>query len=216
MRVLDPALLQEATAALRHGDRKLARLIASVGPCGLTPGRQPDHLTALVRSIVFQQLSGKAASTIFARLIALLPSGLPSAEPEAWLKLTDQQLRGAGLSGQKVSYLRALCEHVRGAQLPLGELERMDDEAIVASVTAIKGFGRWSAHMYLIFHLGRPDVWPLDDLGIRKALMRMDRSKLLPKPAEVAGRADKWRPFRTVAAWYLWRLLDVSMDDVGW
>jgi 3-methyladenine DNA glycosylase/8-oxoguanine DNA glycosylase len=209
-------LLGQATAILQRRDRKLARVIARVGPCGLQPGRQPDHLTALVRSIVFQQLSGKAASTIFGRVVALLPGGIATPEPGAWLALSDQQLRAAGLSGQKVSYLRGLCEHVRAGALPLRDLEGMGDDAIVEAVTSVKGFGRWSAHMYLIFHLGRADVWPADDLGIRKALMRMDGGVELPRPAQIEGRAERWRPYRTVASWYLWRLLDVGMDDVGW
>jgi 3-methyladenine DNA glycosylase/8-oxoguanine DNA glycosylase len=213
---LDAQTLARASRSLAAADRRLGRLLARLGPCGLSPGRQPDHLSALVRSIVFQQLSGKAASTIFGRLVAALPGTREVATPEDWLSLDEPRLRAAGLSRQKIGYLRDLCERVRDGRLDLGALEQLDDDAVTEQLVAVKGFGRWSAHMVLIFHLGRPDVWPADDLGIRKAVARLDRLSELPAPRAVESRADRWRPWRSVAAWYLWRSLEVSPGDAGW
>lgn len=214
--MLDRPTLTRAARVLARRDPVLSKLIRAVGPCALMPGRQPDHLTALVRSIVFQQLSGKAASTIFGRVIAALPGGRATSDPEAWLALTEATLRRAGLSRQKIGYLRDLCERVRDGRLPVARLQTLSDDQIEETVTAVRGFGRWSAHMYMMFHLGRADVWPVDDLGIRKALMRMDGSEEMPRAKAIERRADAWIPYRSVASWYLWRLLDVSMEDIGW
>ncbi len=213
---LDAALLQTATRALGRRDAALRQVIRKAGACCLSPGRQADHLIALLRSIVFQQLSGKAAATIFGRVRALAEQSQLPAGPQRWLALRDQQLRAAGLSRQKISYVRDLCERVHDGRLPLNRLETMQDQEIIDRLIEVRGFGRWSAHMVLMFHLGRPDVWPIDDLGIRKALLRLDGLADLPKPSAILSRADGWRPYRTVASWYLWRLLDVTMEDVGW
>jgi len=214
--VLDGPSLARGARTLCRRDARLAALIRKVGPCTLEPGRQPDHLTALVRTIVFQQLSGKAAATIFGRLQALLPEGCGSAEPSSWLALTDEQMRAAGVSRPKISYVRDLCERAQRGSLPLHLIDRLGDDELTQALTEVKGLGRWSAHMILMFHLGRPDVWPIDDLGIRKALMRMDGLRELPGPKEIMERADAWRPWRSVASWYLWRSLDVDMTGVGW
>jgi len=214
--LLDETTMPRAVRALSRSDRKLASLIRKVGQCTLVPGRQPDHLTALVRTIVFQQLSGKAAATIFGRLVSQLPPGSLTADPGTWSGLTDEQMRAAGLSRPKVSYVRDLCEQAGRGALRLGEWGAMDDDEIAQALVGVRGFGRWSAHMILMFHLGRPDVWPVDDLGIRKALARMDGLSDLPTAKEIGARADGWRPWRSVASWYLWRSLDVDMTGVGW
>lgn len=169
-----------------------------------------------MRTIVFQQLSGKAAATIFGRLLALIPDGCPTSEPSSWLALSDDQMRSAGVSRPKISYVRDLCERAGQGSLPLRSIDQMGDDELTQALTEVKGLGRWSAHMILMFHLGRPDVWPIDDLGIRKALMRMDRLREMPGPKDIADRADDWRPWRSVASWYLWRSLDVDMTGVGW
>lgn len=214
--VLDPPSLARGARTLSRRDPKLASLIRTVGPCTLEPGRQPDHLTALVRTIVFQQLSGKAAATIFGRLVALIPEGSATSEPSSWLAISDDQMRAAGVSRPKISYVRDLCERSRQGSLPLHRIDQMGDDELTQALTQVKGLGRWSAHMILMFHLGRPDVWPIDDLGIRKALMRMDGLPDLPGPKQISDRADAWRPWRSVASWYLWRSLDVDMTGVGW
>lgn len=182
----------------------------------MVAGREPDHLTALVRSIVFQQLSGKAAATIFRRVLALLPPHQGTARAEHWLAVADDKLREAGLSRPKITYVRDLCERVADGRLALDSLEQLDDEAALEAIVQVKGFGRWSANMYLLFHLGRPDVWAPDDLGLRKAVMKLDGLDELPAPALMAQRAERWRPYRSVASWYLWRMLDVRVQDNVW
>ncbi len=214
--VLDPATIGTASLTLAKRDKKLARLMRVVGPCDLVVGRQGDHLLALVRSIVFQQLSGKAASTIFARLLAALPESTGPHDAAAWLNLPDETLRTAGLSRQKIGYLRDLCERVVAGRLAMLSFESMSDDDVITSIVQVRGFGTWSAQMYLLFHLGRSDVWPAEDLGIRKALMVFDRLAALPRPKEIEARAERWRPYRSLASWYLWRILDTKLEDVGW
>ncbi|MCU0691836.1 MAG: DNA-3-methyladenine glycosylase 2 family protein [Polyangiaceae bacterium] len=200
--------MARATRALRRRDPALRAWIRALGPCTLAPGRQPDHLTALVRSIVYQQLSGRAASTIFARLVALLPARAGVATP---------RLRAAGLSHSKITYLRDLCARIDDGRLVLERISEQSDAEAESALTQVRGLGRWSAHMFLLFHLGRPDVWPLDDLGVRKALMRLDGLLDVPTPRDVERRGDVWRPYRSVASWYLWRALDAGAAlDVGW
>jgi DNA-3-methyladenine glycosylase II len=188
-------------------DPVLAAIIKQHGPCGLGAVRDRyDHFAMLVRAIVFQQLSTKAATTIHTRLMAHMPAGAPT--PAALGALTDQQLRIAGISRQKANYLRDLCEKVNGGLVPLDAVDALDDEDVIAALTQVKGIGRWTAEMFLIFRLGRPDVLPLNDLGIINAIHKAYRLRKKPTPDRMRKLAQAWRPYRSIACWYLWRSLE--------
>jgi 3-methyladenine DNA glycosylase/8-oxoguanine DNA glycosylase len=196
-----PADLARATAHLRRADPVLGRLIDAVGPCRLAVDRGGSHFGALVESIVYQQITGKAAAAIHARLCAALGR---RPRPEDLLAASTATLRRVGLSRQKVGYLRDLARQARNG-LPLQGVSRLSDEAIVAALTRVKGIGRWTVEMFLIFRLGRPDVFPVDDYGIRKGMQRAYRRRELPDVRWMRQKAAPWRPYRTVASWYLWR-----------
>jgi len=193
----------DAVAHLRGVDGEWASLIDRVGPCQIRPRK--DRFSTLVRAIVGQQISTKAAESIDARLRALV--GYPYT-PEGVLAAGETALRSVGLSGVKARYALNLAEAVRSKSVPLHKFHRWDDDAIVASLTSIKGIGVWTAEMFLIFSLGRPDVFPVGDLGIRVAIR--DRLGLsdFPKLEVYRSVAEPWRPFRSVASWYLWRSLE--------
>jgi DNA-3-methyladenine glycosylase II len=197
---------------LRAADPILRGLIDALGEDGIGDrrrGRPGDHYGVLVRTIAGQQLSTKAAAAIYERLIARYGGRPPT--PDEVLADDPHMLRAAaGLSRAKVTYLRSLAEHVLDGSLQLGRLSRLSDEQVEAELTAVKGLGQWSAHMFLIFHLARPDVLPVGDLGIRKAVMSLYGLSAKPAPAEVEARAQPWRPHRTVASLYLWRSLDAT------
>jgi DNA-3-methyladenine glycosylase II len=169
-----------------------------------------EPFPALVRTITAQQISTKAAATIHGRLIALMPSGV---SPEALLALTDAQMREAGLSRQKASYLRDLAAKVSSGELPIETLHELEDEAVIEAIVKVKGLGRWSAEMFLMFRLRRPDVLPVDDLGIVNAIQRLYGLRKKPKPDRIRKIAEAWRPYRTVACWYLWRSLENTPVD---
>jgi DNA-3-methyladenine glycosylase II len=197
------------TAAVRHlttTDPVLAQVIAQVGPCRFKARAEGTHFDALVRSIVYQQISGKAAATILERVRGLFEGGLP--EPVALLELPEATLRAAGLSRQKQLYLRDLAEHTASGRLPLDRIDDLPDEDVIKTLTAVKGVGRWTAEVFMMFRLARADVLPAADLGIQKAIQRAYRLRQLPKPAKVSALGAAWAPHRTVAAWYLWRSLD--------
>jgi 3-methyladenine DNA glycosylase/8-oxoguanine DNA glycosylase len=196
-----------ALTRLKRADPALGRVINEVGPFALQVGRADNLLDALLRSIAYQQLSGKAAATIYGRFRARLGAGEPP-HPAAIGALDDEALRACGLSRQKVTYIRDLCRLVESGELSLDALGDLGDEEIVVALTKVRGFGRWSAEMFLMFQLGRLDVWPATDLGIRKGLQRLRSEPEMPSHAEAALRGDPYRPYRTVAAWYLWRSLD--------
>jgi len=162
---------------------------------------------------VFQQLSGKAASTILSRVHALYPDNTPT--PDALLATNDEQLRGAGLSRQKIGYLRDLSSKVTTGALPLDQVETMDDDDLIDHLVQVKGIGRWTAQMFLMFRLGRPDVLPELDLGIQNAIKRAYRKRKRPTPKQVASIGAKWAPHRTVASWYLWRSLENGDGQLG-
>lgn len=164
-----------------------------------------DPFGALVRTITAQQISTRAAATIHGRLIALMPAG---AEPQALLALTDDQLRQAGLSRQKTMYVRDLAAKAASGELPLHTLHELSDEDVVEAIIKVKGLGRWSAEMFLMFRLRRPDVLPVDDLGIVTAIQRLYGLRKRPKPDRIRKIGEAWRPYRTVACWYLWRSLE--------
>lgn len=168
-----------------------------------TPTLEP--FPALVRTITAQQISTKAAATIHGRLIAFMAAGVT---PEALLALTDDQFRQAGLSRQKIGYLRDLATKVKSGELPVGLLHELDDEAVIDAIVKVKGLGRWSAEMFLMFRLRRPDVLPVGDLGIVTAIQRLYRLRKKPSAARMIKIGEAWRPYRTVACWYLWRSLE--------
>jgi DNA-3-methyladenine glycosylase II len=196
--------MREALIHLKAADPVLCAIIDRVGECRLE-FREPDFST-LVRSIVYQQLSGKAASTILKRLMEALPGGAPT--PEAILALTPEQMRALGLSGQKTSYIRDLAERTRSGELDFARFPDMTDADVIEHLTRVKGVGVWTAHMFLIFALRRPDVLPVGDLGVRSAIRKAYRLRALPQPARMEKIAKRWHPYSSVAAWYLWRSLD--------
>ncbi|HTK48638.1 MAG TPA: DNA-3-methyladenine glycosylase [Gemmatimonadaceae bacterium] len=201
-----PASHAPAVAHLRRVDPVLARIIDRVGACRLEAHRPGTHYDALVRSIVFQQLSGKAASTIHRRFCELYPKKRPRAEHV--LKTKDRAMRGAGLSRQKIGYLRDLSARVADRSLPLAHLGRLPDDAIIEHLVQVKGIGRWTVQMFLIFRLGRPDVLPELDLGVQNAIQRAYGLAKRPSPKDVLAIGEKWHPYASVASWYLWRSLE--------
>jgi len=184
----------------------MGRIIKRVGRCALRPKVEGTHFDHIVRAIVYQQLSGKAAATIHSRVEALFGGVPPSAFQLLGAK--EEQLRSAGLSRQKLSYLKDLAAKTAEGSVPLHRIEELDDEAIIETLTAVKGVGRWTAQMFLMFRLGRPDVLPTVDLGINKAIMREYKMRRMPKPKDVERIGAPWSPHSTVACWYLWRSLE--------
>jgi DNA-3-methyladenine glycosylase II len=197
---------RSALAHLRRADPVIGAIIDRVGSCRMEVRRSGTHYDALVRSIVFQQLSGKAAGTIHRRFCALYPRNRPRAE--LVLATDDTRLRGAGLSRQKVAYLRDLSSRVVDRSLPLAHLGRLSDEAILEHLVQVKGIGKWTVQMFLMFRLGRPDVLPDLDLGVQNAIQRAYGLKKRPTPKEVLRIGERWRPHASVASWYLWRSLE--------
>ena len=203
---MTPADYQRARRLLMRRDPVLGAAIKRIGPCALASRQRNDHLSALVASIVSQQLSTKAAATIFGRFLALFPGGeIPDAAAIA--ALDDGALRAVGLSGQKVGYLRDLSARIADGRLRLDELEALPDEEVIERLTAVKGFGRWTAEMFLMFRLHRPDVLPVGDLGIVKAVQKLYRLRKTPDATRILKIGDGWRPYRSVASWYLWQTL---------
>lgn len=197
------------SAARRHlirVDPTLGAFIRRAGPCGLGTGRRRDPFQALLRSIVSQQLSVKAADTIFDRFTALFPGGRPA--PAHLLVLDDPPLRAAGLSGQKVRYMRDLATRVLDGRLRLSRLHALPDEAALAALTEVKGIGRWTAEIFLMFTLGRPDVLPADDVGLMNAAQRLYGLRRRPTPERLRRLGEPWRPYRSTACWYLWHSLN--------
>lgn len=200
---------RKAVAHLSAADPVLAAVIEAVGPKlgDARAGRPADHYGALVRAIVGQQLSTKAARSIYLRLAERFDGRTPT--PTEVLADEPEELRAAaGLSRAKVGYLRSLAEHVLSGELELERLDELSDEQVIAELVAVKGLGTWTAHMFLMFHLERPDVLPVGDLGIRRAIERAYGLKALPDAAEMERIAEPWRPYRTLACRYLWRSLD--------
>jgi DNA-3-methyladenine glycosylase II len=203
---LTPVQYERARRLLMRRDPILAGAIKRIGPCGMASRQRADHLTALVGAIVSQQLSTKAAATIFKRFVALFPEG-ETLSAAGIARLDDHSLRGVGLSGQKVGYLRDLCSRIADGRLVLDELEALPDEAVIARLTSVKGFGRWTAEMFLMFRLHRPDILPVGDLGIVNAIQRLYRLRKRPDPKRIQKIGEAWKPYRSVASWYLWQTL---------
>ena len=199
--------MARARRVLMRRDPVLAAIIKKYGACGIKTGRQNDIFCGLVEAIVSQQLSTRAAATIYARLRALLPNGGPPT-PEALMPLSDHALRGVGLSRQKLGYLRDLGQKMLDGSINTAGLAGMSDDEIVAELTKIKGIGRWTVEMLLIFRLTRPDVFPAGDLGIVKAVQKAYNLRTTPDVKRLCTIAERWRPHRSVASWYLWASLE--------
>ncbi len=190
-----------ATRRLVRVEKRFAPLVRKAGACDLSPRK--DYFVLLCQAIFSQQISTAVATVLFARFRGLFPNKRPT--PARLLQCTDEQLRSVGLSAAKMVYLRDLARRIDEGKLPLRRLGRLDDETVIEKLTAVRGIGRWSAEMFLIFVLNRPDILPVDDLGLRRGMQ-----KLLTLPSAPTGRqcqelAELWRPWRTVATWYLWR-----------
>ena len=199
----------EGLEHLRGADETMRALIDEHGPLDMEQrrrGRPTDPYGALLRSIVGQQLSTKAARSIYNRLTELFDGRAPT--PRELLDADPERVRAAGLSRPKVAYLRSLAEHVLSGELELERLPDLSDEEVTAEVTAVKGLGQWTADMFLIFHLGRPDVLPVGDLGVRRAVERLYGLETLPSAEELERLGERWRPYRSLASLYLWRSLD--------
>jgi len=196
----------KARRYLMRRDPVLGAVIKKIGACGMAERQRADHLSALIGAIVSQQLSTKAAATIFGRFVALFPDHrIPDAAAIA--AQSDERLRSVGLSVQKVGYLRDLSARLMDGRLNLDELDALPDEAVIERLVAVKGFGRWTAEMFLMFRLHRPDVLPGGDLGIVVAIQRLYRLRKRPDARRVLKIGEAWRPYRSVASWYLWQTL---------
>ena len=195
----------KARRLLARRDPVMGELIRRHGACGLADAQHTDPFTALTHAIISQQLSSKAAATIAGRFDALL-GGRPT--PQAIASVSDAQLRAVGLSGQKIRYMRDLCARVDEGSLPLHRLESLADSQVIEALTQVKGIGRWTAEMFLMFRLHRPDVLPVGDLGILKAVQRAYRLRKTPDAARLEKIGEPWRPYRSIACWYLWASLD--------
>jgi len=210
---LTPEGYARAARLLQRRDPILGAAIKRIGRCGLAERQRKDHLSALVGAIVSQQLSTKAAATIFGRFVALFENDhIPSAAAIA--ALADDTLRGVGLSGQKVGYLRDLCARLADGRLQLDELDALSDEQVIERLTSVKGFGRWTAEMFLMFRLHRPDVLPVGDLGIVNAVQKLYRLRKRPDGRRLLQLGEAWRPYRSVASWYLWQSLKFEVSRV--
>lgn len=204
---------EEAAAALCKADKKLARIIRRAGPFTMRPEKMHSPFQALLRAIVYQQLSGKAAATIFSRVEALYPKR-NSLRPEDLLDSADEALRGAGLSRAKVLAVKDLAAKTLDGTVPtLARLKKMPDAKILERLVQVRGIGTWSVEMLLMFRLGRPDVLPVSDLGVRRGFMLTYGHEELPAPKHILAHGECWRPFRSVASWYMWRAVDLERAE---
>jgi len=209
-RSLTPDDYRRARRHLVRADQVLAAVVRQVGPCRLADRQREDHLSALIGAVVSQQLSTKAAATIFGRVLDLFPDRrIPGVRDVA--AVGDETWRAVGLSRQKTGYLRDLCAQVGDGRLQLDALDELPDDEVVRRLTAVKGFGRWSAEMFLMFRLHRPDVLPVGDLGIINAVQRLYRLRTRPDPRRLTQIGEPWRPYRSVASWYLWQSLRLDV-----
>lgn len=205
-RALTAAGYRRAERVLAERDPVMARIITTHGRCGLARAQREDPFIAMVEAIVWQQLSGKAAATIYGRVLDLLPDRVLT--PSTLLAVPRATLRQAGLSNAKVAYVCDLATQVSTGSVHLDALTGLDDDAVIGELTKVKGIGRWTAEMFLMFRLHRPDVFPIGDLGIVNAIVRAYRLRKPPAPARLHKIAAPWRPYRSVACWYLWASLD--------
>ncbi len=203
--------LVDAAAEVGRVDKQLARVIAAVGPPDLRRGRpRQEHFPELVRAVCYQQLAGAAARAIHGRFLDLFDDG-PT--PEAVLAMPVRRIRAAGLSASKTRTIRDLAQRVVDGEVELERVARLSDDKIVQELTSVWGIGRWTAEMFLIFQLGRLDVWPVDDFGVRKGFGRIHRLDPAPTARELEPLGERYRPYRTVAAWYCWRAADTVVPQ---
>ena len=206
-----PFASAKAVAHLKTADPALAAIIEEVGPFRMELKVSRSLFGALAEAIVYQQLSNKAAATIYGRVEALFPWARRGFTPHHILATPDESLRGCGLSRAKVLAIKDLARRVADGELPtMEEAQGLTDADLVERLVKVRGIGRWSAEMFLMFRLGRPDVLPLDDYSLRKAYAKAFRKRALPSPQALEKAGEKWRPYRTVASWYLWRVLDTA------
>jgi DNA-3-methyladenine glycosylase II len=199
-----PIDYNRARRTLARKDPVIGQLMRAYGRCGLADAQHTDPFKALLHAIISQQLSTKAAATIAARFDALY-DGVPT--PAQVDASPDAQLRAVGLSGQKLAYMRDLCRRIADGSLPLAALDAMTDDEVIAALTEVKGIGRWTAEMFLMFRLHRPDVLPVGDLGIVKAVQKVYGLRKLPTADRLTRIGETWRPYRSIACWYLWASL---------
>ncbi|GAC1428702.1 MAG: DNA-3-methyladenine glycosylase [Terriglobales bacterium] len=197
--------MRRAVTHLKNSDPVLSAIIKRTGACRMEFAEPAFH--SLAEAIVYQQLNGKAAFTIFKRFAALAGEPLT---PEGILKLTNEQMRGVGLSKQKAAYLRDLAEHTHRGDLDFARLPDLSDEDVIEHLTQVKGIGVWTAHMFLMFSLRRPNVLPVGDFGVRSAIRKHYRKRKMPNAKQMEKIAKSWEPYRSIACWYLWRSLDVK------
>jgi DNA-3-methyladenine glycosylase II len=207
-----------AVRALSEGERVLARrdpvmkrLIKQVGPFVIGTRRSRTSFESLVRAIVFQQLAGKAAAAIYGRVVALFPGGRVT--PENVIATSDTALRGAGLSAAKVASIRDFAAKALDGSVPLRALGRVSDEEIIARLVTVRGIGRWTAEMFLLFQLGRPDVWPVEDLGVRNGYRIAYELPEMPTAKELGPLGDRYKPYRSYAAWYCWQAVHIARGE---
>lgn len=206
---------ETALEHLSRADKTLGRLIARVGPCDLQPRKMHSPFQALVSSVVYQQLNGTAAETILRRVLALYP-GRKFPAPEDFLATPDDPLRAAGLSRAKLAAIKDISAKTLDGIVPTAAaIRKLADAEIVERLTTIRGVGPWTVEMLLMFTLGRPDVLPATDYGVRQGFALTYRKKELPAPRELLAHGERWRPHRTIAAWYLWRAVDLSRAKKG-
>jgi DNA-3-methyladenine glycosylase II len=197
--------MRQAVNHLKKSDPVLRALIERIGPCRMEFG--PPEFHSLAEAIIYQQLNGKAAVTIFKRFAALAGEPLT---PAGILKLTGEQMRSVGLSKQKSSYLRDMAERTISGQLDFSKLHEMSDKEVIEHLTQVKGVGVWTAQMFLMFTLKRPNILPTGDFGVQTAIKKHYKKRKLPKPAQMEKLAKAWEPYRSIACWYLWKSMDVK------
>ncbi len=201
---MQPKLLDEAIEHLKRADRRMAQLIERVGPCTLKLRHEHSVFYSLLRSIVYQQLAGTAAAAILGRVDELFPGAL--ATPEQIAAESEEHLRSAGLSRNKVLAVKDLAAKTLDGTVPQGSaIDQMSDEEIIERISQVRGIGRWTVEMLLIFRLGRTDVLPVDDFAVRKGFQRTYRLPNVPTKQQMLKKGEKWRPWRSIASWYLWR-----------
>ncbi len=201
---------RKAIKHLRTADPALGEVIARVGPYKLVPRAEGTHFDHVVRSIVGQQLSGAAAQTIYKRVLDLKGGKCPT--PADFLKLPVTTLRAAGLSGRKVEYVKELAQRTHDGSLAILKIHEMEDAAVMETLVSVRGIGPWTAQMVLMFRLGRPDIFPELDLGVQKAVQKLRRMRKLPTPKQMTKIGATYAPYRTYAAWYLWRSLELPEE----
>jgi endonuclease III len=198
---------KDAIEHLRSTDPALAKIIDRVGEYTFVPRNEGSHFDALVRAIVYQQLSGKAAATIHRRFEEIYGGRPPT--PQEVVATDEERMRAVGLSRQKLTYIKDLASKVASGELPTDSLDSLPDDQIIESLVRVKGIGRWSAQMFLMFRLGRPNVLPDLDLGVQKGVQHTYGLETLPKPKDVLRIGERWAPYASVASWYMWRMLEL-------